>query len=54
MVKPFDGFILNVVIISNMDTQHNVWYLSSESNHVKLTNGKVSHLLIIMLIIVRL
>ncbi len=40
-----------MVIISNMDTQHNIWYLPSESNHVISTNGKVSHLLIIMLIL---
>ncbi len=26
----YDGFILNMVIISNMDTQHNIWYLPSE------------------------
>ncbi len=50
----YDGFILNMVIISNMDTQHNIWYLPSESNYVKSTNGKVSDLLIIMLIIVSL
>ncbi len=43
-----------MVIISNMDTQHNIWYLPSESNHVMSTNGKVSHLLIIMLITVPL
>ncbi len=30
----YDGFILNMVIISNMDTQPNIWYLPSESNHV--------------------
>ncbi len=41
------GFILNMVNISNMDTQH---YLPSESNHVMSTNGKVSDLLIIKLI----
>ncbi len=50
----YDGFILNMVIISNMDTQHNIWYLPSESNHIMSTNGKVSDLLIIMLIAVRL
>ncbi len=49
-----DGFILNMVIIFNMDTQHNIWYSPSDSNHVVSTNGKVSHLLIIMLITVRL
>ncbi len=38
-----------MVIISNMDTQHNILYLPSESNHVMLTNGKVSHILIIIL-----
>ncbi len=43
-----------MVIISNMVTQHNIWYLPSESNHVMSTNGKVSHLLIIMLISVPL
>ncbi len=37
--------ILNMVIIFNMDTQHYICYLQSESNHV----NKVSHLLIIML-----
>ncbi len=41
-----------MVILSNMDTQYNIWYLPSESNHVMSTNGKVSHLLIIMLITV--
>ncbi len=47
-------FILNMGIISNMDTQHNILYLPSESNHVMSTIGKVSHLLIIMLITVPL
>ncbi len=37
-----------MVIISNMNTQHNIWHLPSESNHVMSTNGKVSHLLIIV------
>ncbi len=46
------SFILEMVIISNMDTQHNIWDLPSESNHVMSTNGEVSHLLIIMLITV--
>ncbi len=46
----YDCFILNMVIISDMDTQHNIWYLPSESNHVMSTNGKVTHLLIIILI----
>ncbi len=46
--------ILNMVIISDMDTQHNIWYLPSESNHVMSTNGKVSNILIIMLIAVYL
>ncbi len=42
-----NGFILNMVIISNIDTQHNIWYYRPpESNHVMSTNGKVSHLLI--------
>ncbi len=54
MFFKYDGFILNMVIISNMDTQHNIWYLPSESNHVMSTNGKVIHLLIIMLITVPL
>ncbi len=36
-----DGFILNMVIISDMYTQHNIWYLPSESNHVMSTNEKV-------------
>ncbi len=36
-----------MVNISNMDTQHNIWYLPSEYNHVLSTNGKVSDLLII-------
>ncbi len=45
-------FFFLKVIISNMDTQQNIWYLPSESNHVMSTNGKVSHLLIIMLITV--
>ncbi len=48
----YDGFILNMVINSNMDTQHNILYLPSES--IISTNGKVSHLLIIMLITLRL
>ncbi len=43
-----------MVIISKMDPQHNIWYLPSESNHVMSTNGKVSNLLIIMLITVPL
>ncbi len=43
-----------MVIISNMDTQRNILYLPSESNHVMSTNGKVSDLLIIMLITVPL
>ncbi len=47
-------FILNMGIISNMDTQHNILYLPSESNHVMSTIGKVSHLLMIMLITVPL
>ncbi len=47
-------FHINMVIISKMDTQHNIWYLPSESNHVMSTNGKVSDLLIIMLITVPL
>ncbi len=37
----YDGFILNMVIISDMDTQHNIWYLPSESNHVMSTNEKL-------------
>ncbi len=37
-------------IISNMDTQHMIFSLPSESNHVMSTNAKVSYLLIIMLI----
>ncbi len=41
-----------MVIISKMDTQHNILYLPSESNHVMSTNRKVGHLLFIMLIIV--
>ncbi len=36
-----DGFILNMVIISDLYTQHIIWYLQSESNHVMSTNGKV-------------
>ncbi len=42
-----------MVFISNMDTSYNIWYLPSESNHVRSTNGKVGNLLIIMLITVR-
>ncbi len=53
-VFKYDGFILNMVIICNMDTQYNIWYLPSESYHVMSTNEKVSLLLIIMLIIVPL
>ncbi len=34
--------------------KYSLWYLPSESNHVMSTNGKVSHLLTIMLITVRL
>ncbi len=50
----YDGFILNMVILSNTDTQHIIWYLPSESNHVMSTNGKVSNLLIIVLVTVPL
>ncbi len=45
IIFKYDGFILNMVNISNMDTQHN---LTSESNHVN--KWKVSDLLIIKLI----
>ncbi len=51
-VFKYDGLILNMVIIANMDTQHNILYLPSESNNVMSTYGKVSHLLIILLITV--
>ncbi len=54
IIFKYDGFILNMVIIFNMDTQHNICYSPSDSNHVMLTNGKVSHLSIFMLITVRL
>lgn len=43
-----------MVNISKVDTQLNIWYLSSKYNHVMLTNGKVSQQVIIILIIVPL
>ncbi len=41
-----------MVIISNMDIQHNIWYL--HLNLIISTNGKVSDVLIMMLITVSL
>ncbi len=36
------------MIITNMDTQYNIWYLAFESNHVMSTNEKFIDLLIIL------
>ncbi len=36
-----------MVFILKMGTQHNI-YLPSESNHVMSTNGKVSHILMLI------
>ncbi len=42
------------MIISNIDTQHNILNLASESNHVMSTKGKVSRLLVNILVTVPL
>ncbi len=34
MIFKYDGFILHTMIMSNMDTQYNIWYLPSESNPI--------------------